>query len=160
GVVSAYLEGSKYRANFVYRLLDRERNWLRRWQILRTRPWREMRILHAVNAMGTLPFLAGFKFLGCAIVLHWVGSDYRRLASYSRPRRAAVIGYFRRLKAVHLIDSPELQGDLARIGIHGTVVRLVPRGVDAQPVPMPEQPAVLAYWSADRADFYGRPIIY
>jgi hypothetical protein len=124
------------------------------------RVMRDVVILHSVHALASLRLCSWFRMRGRAVVLHWIGSDFRQFARMPAWRRVAVRRWFRALGAVHLIDSPELAEDLAGYGVHGEVIRLLPGAVVAEPSPLPDEPAALAYWSDARADFYGRPIVY
>lgn len=159
-VVRDYLNGSRYQGHYVGGALASERGSLARWRMLRQSPWRDLRIVHSVNALAGLRALMAFRLRGCQVVLHWIGSDYRRLHARHAGLQAATRAVLGALNATHLIDSPELADDLAQIGIRGEVLRLVPQAVDAEIMPLPPEPAALAYWSDGREDFYGRPIIY
>jgi hypothetical protein len=59
----------------------------------------------------------------------------------------------------HFADSPEIAAELERLGLSAEVFRLLPAGVEAREVPMPEKPAVLAYWSRDHREFYRGDIV-
>lgn len=159
-VVRDYLAGSAYEGHYVSAALDAAQGAIAKLRLLREPPWREMKILHSVNAMAGLRSLAVFRGRGCRIILHWIGADYRRLLAWNAMSRGMARGLLRAIGAVHLIDSPELATDLSRIGIHGEVVRLIPRAVDAEIMPLPAGPAGLAYWADGQADFYGRPLVY
>jgi len=160
GVVADYLEGSCYEPQLVGPIFSRERSPIGRWRAIRRPPLSSARIVHAVNALTSRRLLAAFRVQRCAIVLHWIGSDYRRLARMSTLGRRTNLSFLRFLDATHLIDSPELQEDLAPFGVHGDLLRLVPRIADASIEPLPVRPAALSYWSDERADFYGRSIVY
>ncbi len=159
-VVGDYLAGTPYQSHYASGALNSVQGPIAQWRMLNQSPWRDLRIIHAVNALAGLRSLLGFRVRGCRVVLHWIGADYRRLAARNGVQRRATRASLTALGATHLIDSPELADDLAKLGIHGDVVRLVPRAVDADLMPLPSRPAALAYWADGRADFYGRPIIY
>lgn len=128
--------------------------------MLRQLPWRDIRIIHSLNALSGLRSLVAFRARGCHLVLHWIGTDYRRLRDWGAASQRAALAVLAALGPTHLIDSPELAADLAKFGIQGEIVRLVPRAASAELMPLPSRPAAMAYWADGRADFYGRPIIY
>ncbi len=93
------------------------------------------------------------------VVLHWIGTDVVQLRDYlSLSKRLPA--FYGELIDIHLADSPSLQQELQELGILSQVVRLLPQTVEAEVQPLPEQPAVLAYWSDEsRAEFYGGSFI-
>lgn len=160
-VAADYLAGSRYEPVMLGPLLSAARGRAARRRMLATPPVANVRIVHSLNAITQLKWLTWFRLHGRRIVLHWIGaSDFQRFAALSAPRRAMLKAQMRCLGAVHLIDSPELADDLARLGIRGDVIRLLPQSVIAEPTALPAAPAALTYWSDARADFYGRPIVY
>jgi len=160
GVVAGYLEGTAYEPVALGPLLREHRGIGGRWRWFRSGEASRLRIVHAVNALAGVRALAILHALGARIICHWIGSDYRMLAARSRVGRCWTLGLLSTLRATHLSDSPELSADLAALGLHSEVVRLVPRLTEASVMPLPEQPAALAYWSNEQADFYGRPLVY
>ena len=132
--------------------------------------WRRYDVIHMVGGfdwrLGTV-----LEFCGAAVVVHWIGSDVLRLRS---PRKFEWDRRFRRRFAqrsprAHLADSPLLVEELREIGIKASVVRLLPRWIEAAVEPLPSKPAVLSYWFDGRAryaikketrrDFYGGDIV-
>lgn len=159
-VVRDYLVGTRYEAHYVSGALDTARGPIARWRMLRQPPWCDIRIIHSLNALSGLRSLVAFRAQGCQLVLHWIGADFRRLRDHSGGAQGVVRALLAALRPTHLIDSPELAADLEKMGIHGEIVRLVPKAVNADLMPLPSRPAAMAYWADGRADFYGRPIIY
>lgn len=112
-------------------------------------------VLHQVSVPVASP--RGFKpplFFGKRIVAHWIGSDVMNLRSHVT-RHGAVPEFLSRRVDAHLADSPLLQEELKTLGIASTVIRLLPKRIEADVQPLPATPAALSYWADSRATFYG-----
>lgn len=115
-------------------------------------------ILHQVSVPVASP--RGFKpplFFGKRTVAHWIGSDVMNLRSHVT-RQGALPPFLSRQVDAHLADSPALQEELAALGLCSTVIRLLPKLIEAEVQPLPATPAVLSYWGDSRAAFYGSDV--
>jgi len=99
-------------------------------------------------------FLLRARVLGQRIVMHWIGSDVLNLRVY-RLTHGRLPELHTRYVDVHLADSPQIQRELAHLGLDSTVVRLLPKLIAAEVEPLPAEPAVISYWSDARPEFYG-----
>jgi len=126
---------------------------------LADRRFREAEVIHYVGSVTSRLFLRVARLLGKRIVLHWVGTDVAGFSKAVARGNTALGRFYRRVPHAHFADSPELMDELAALGVGAELFRLLPEGVEARPMPMPEKPAVLAYWSHDRRAFYGGPIV-
>ena len=131
---------------------------LRRMAYLADRPFREARVIHYVGSVTSRLFLRVARRLGKRIVLHWVGTDVMGLRKSAVADRGAA-RFYRNIATMHFADSPELAEELAALGIHAELFRLLPESVEARDLPMPDKPAVLAYWSPGRRGFYGGDVV-
>jgi hypothetical protein len=114
------------------------------------------RILHWVSGVTEKKALFTLaKRLNKKIVMHWIGTDVVNLRDY-RTRFKSLPQYISEMVDVNLSDSPGLQEELCQLGVRSEVIRLLPMAVDAEVQPLPDEPAVLAYFSDEsRAEFYG-----
>jgi len=89
------------------------------------------------------------------VVVHWIGTDVLELRDYITLNKC-LPKFLIDVPDIHLADSPSLQEELAELGISTEVIRLLPQIVDADVEPLPDKPAVLAYFSGEsRQEFYG-----
>lgn len=95
---------------------------------------------------------------GKKVVAHWIGSDVTELRRHVQAAGRAPEHLLRDVD-VHLADSPQLGEELASMGIASTVVRLLPRRLEADVLPLPQMPAVLSYWQDFRPQFYNAPMV-
>ncbi len=123
------------------------------WHLYRGR-FRHAKAVHAVDGRYPRNVLRAVRFRGKRVVLHWIGTDAMELSgkvAAGKPMPA----YLKKEIDAHLADSPEIRAELAELGIEATVVRLLPPGVEADVMPLPEAPAALSYWRDSRWEFYG-----
>jgi len=124
--------------------------------------WREFDVIHHVWGNERLPGLV-FKTLGIPVVWHWIGSDVLNFRKIWRGggglrgmvNRRIAFNWSRQ----HLADSPGLASELAELGITASVVRLLPKAVEATIEPLPSKPAVLSYWSPISRDKYQSSVV-
>jgi glycosyltransferase involved in cell wall biosynthesis len=123
--------------------------------------FRKYDVIHCVGGRARAPGLI-FRALGKPVVWHWIGTDvmhYGRIHAGGGGLRGWVDRRIaRRWARVHLADSPELAAELADYGLQTEVVRLLPKAIEADIQPLPEQPAVLSYWRSGGRDFYHAPL--
>lgn len=108
--------------------------------------------VHVVYPPGSVGLLKMSRWLGLPVFLHWIGTDVLTL---DRARGE----YYRHVARAHYADSLTLIEELRSFGIDAHLFRLLPARIDAEILPMPTKPAVLAYWPAGRRKFYGGEIL-
>lgn len=102
-------------------------------------------------------WLRMMHLLGKRGVNYWLGSDVMQYAERVRTGATQATDERAVRQLVHLGGTDELTGRLVALGIPAaTVVMPSPdRAVPDVPPPLPADFRVLAYWGADRIDFYG-----
>ncbi len=100
---------------------------------------------------------------GKPFIIHWIGSD---VVSFASGRGSKLWrGFVNRLiiykRAVaHISDSEYLLDELKQLGIDASMVRLLPRLVEAEPIPLPQKLTVISYWDELTRDFYKADILF
>jgi glycosyltransferase involved in cell wall biosynthesis len=154
------MAGSAYEPLMLKPILAQVSGLRERRRMVRSGVAADVGVVHSLYALDSLRWVTWFRLHGRRLVLHWIGSDYRRLAAMSHLRRRRTLCWMSMLGAMHLIDAPELAADLEQVGVRGEVLRLLPPSIAAEAYPLPDRPAVLSYLPKDREDFYGRPVVY
>jgi glycosyltransferase involved in cell wall biosynthesis len=131
-----------------------------RWAFVRwvlSSGWRRFDVIHHIRRAGLLVPLT-FAVLNKPFIWHWIGADcrtYGRLFHRGRGWRAILTRRaIHKWAFAHLADSPEVADDLRQYGINAEVVRLLPKTIEAQVIPLPEKPCVLSYWAPIHRDLY------
>jgi hypothetical protein len=124
--------------------------------------WRRFDVIHRAGGIWRWQEAIVFLLVPRPIIWHWIGTD---ICSFQECPRKGWKGFLVRLAAhrwatSHLVDSPELAGELKAIGITADVVRLLPELIEARVEPLPECLSVLSYWTDGRKDFYGGEIVF
>jgi hypothetical protein len=124
--------------------------------------WRRFDVIHHIRRVGWSVGVT-FAVLNKPVIWHWIGADcmtYGRRFHHGRSWRAMLMRRaIHKWAFAHLADSPEVADDLRRYGIHAEVVRLLPKTIEAQVIPLPEKPCVLSYWAPELRNLYRAPII-
>lgn len=119
-------------------------------------------ILHQVfvhlQSASAIKLFTWSRRVGVPVVAHWIGTDVVHLREFVQTH-AGSPPFLSRTIAAHLADSPALQQELSELGVESTVVRLLPRTLEASVLPLPQDPAILCYWPDDRAEFYRIDIV-
>jgi O-antigen/teichoic acid export membrane protein len=124
------------------------------------RQFRQAAVIHNIGAVPFPRFIRLARWLGKRVVQHWVGTDVLVLKEAVAKGDRRLLQFYQKVPHCHFVDSPELTEELADLGIRPELFRLLPDSVlPTAEVPLPERPAVLAYWSHDRRAFYGGPIV-
>jgi len=131
-------------------------NSLRNLNFTAPRKFFSAKILHWLyGTVKPVRLLTLAKKMKKKVVVHWIGTDVLELRDYITLNKC-VPKFLLDVPDIHLADSPSLQDELAKLGISTKVIRLLPRIVDADVEPLPNKPAVLAYFSGEsRQEFYG-----
>ncbi len=109
-------------------------------------------VLHIISA--PLTQLFRFRFAQIPIVYHWIGSDVQRIVKDAPLHRRLKKWLIDFTPAFHLTVYEPLRTELARVGIPARLLPLVPAEFPAEPLPLPENFAVLSYIPTQRWDFY------
>lgn len=115
-------------------------------------------ILHLISPYGAIKTLKVARIYKTPIVCHWIGSDVTKLDD---PKKKPLFLSACPPDVVHLAVSKHLAEELANHGIN--VFDVVPNMTDkvlAKPEPLPDQPAVLLYWSDKRALFFNASMMF
>lgn len=86
------------------------------------------------------------------IVLHWIGTDVL-LAAEAYQKSGEVINT--NYPHIDLVCAPHLKDELSQIGISAEYVPIFPPDILFEPLPLPDNHAVLSYIPEKRAEFYG-----
>jgi glycosyltransferase involved in cell wall biosynthesis len=124
--------------------------------------WRRFDVIHLTSGIWEWKAALVLMLVPRPIIWHWIGTD---LISFQRNSQNGWKGFILRLAAyrrakAHLADSPELAEELGKLGIKADVVRLLPKQIEAEVEPLPEEFAALSYWSDGRRNFYGGDIVF
>lgn len=124
--------------------------------------WRQFDVIHHVRGISWFYGMI-FALIGKPVIWHWIGTDVMCFGKIYKGG-GGLRGILTRLAIkkwsyAHLADSPELAKELASYGIKAEVVRLLPKAVEAEIEPLPQNPCVLSYWAPTSRDFYNAPII-
>ena len=131
-----------------------------RWlAFLLDRDFRAARVIHHVGTVSSRKLLWAARRMGKRVVLHWVGTDVLVLAKAVAQGNREPLEFYQAIADFHFADSPEIAAELAELGLHAEVFRLLPTSVEAREVPMPREPAVLTYWSSAHREFYRGDIV-
>jgi len=131
--------------------------WWRRWR----ETWREMsglKIEHVIFPGPPQRMERWAKALGVRVVYHFIGSDVlalQRLAAADRARRMAEL---KRYGSAFVADGPDLQAELADLGLTAGILRCLPPGLLGEVSPLPERFTVLSYWAC-RPEFYRASLV-
>ena len=121
--------------------------------------FRQTDVVHCISPPGLLRVCWMARILRKRIVMHWIGSDVLRIIGDSDSARR-LRTTCSKLACAHFADSPDIVEELKQVGIDSALFRLLPDTVvPLEEMPLPDQPAVLTYWSHERRDFYGGPIV-
>jgi len=132
---------------------------LRRLRLLSVASFLRANVAHGVFVrLSWARFFRGARRLRKRTVAHWIGSDLMDLRGYAL-RHKRLPAWIDEYVDVHLADSPAIQEELAELGIEARVIRLLPRSVEADVLPLPDEPAVLSYWQDFRPEFYGASLV-
>lgn len=92
------------------------------------------------------------KALRKQIILHWIGTDVLLAAEQG-------LDGFTKDTCLSLAGSELLRNELAEIGVESKVIPIVPADMAFEPIPAPNQHAVMVYAPETREDFYGMPLV-
>jgi len=98
------------------------------------------------------------RFIGVRVVYHFIGSDVLALANMPPADRDRRIGQLKRYGSAFVADGPDLQAELASLGIEADILRCIPLNVLGEVTHLPPQFTVLSYWGA-RPDFYRADVV-
>jgi len=96
--------------------------------------------------------------LGVRVVYHFIGSDVLALRRLSAADRARQLAELKRYGSAFVADGPDLQAELAELGLEASILRCLPPGLLGDVSPLPERFTVLSYW-ASRPEFYRAPLV-
>ncbi len=137
--------------------------WLHFFTMLFSGRLRHYEYFYQVCCINNWPFALLLGVFGKPFILHWIGTDVVSFSGgkASRGWRKYITGLlaFRRAK-IHLCDSDYLTDELMRLGIRASTITLLPETIEADPRPLPVQPAVLSYWPNHREDFFNGPMVF
>jgi hypothetical protein len=124
--------------------------------------WRRFDVIHHVRRAGLLVPLT-FAVLNKPFIWHWIGADCRTYGQRFHRGRGWRARLARRAvhkwALAHLADSPEVADDLRKYGINAEVVRLLPKTIEAEVIPLPEKPCILSYWTPVLRDLYRAQVV-
>ncbi len=95
---------------------------------------------------------------GKKVIAHWIGTDVVELRRHIEQAKQ-LPEHVEKSVDLHLADSPQLQQELKSMGVESTVIRLLPRRLEANVLPLPPQMTVLSYWQDFRPQFYRADMI-
>jgi hypothetical protein len=93
------------------------------------------------------------RALGVRVVYHFIGSDVLALQKLPPADRARRVTQLKRYGSAFVADGPDLQVELAELGVHASILRCIPLGLLGEVTPLPATFTVLSYWS-QRPEFY------
>lgn len=135
------------------------RNSLRHLKFTATKKFLSAKILHWVYApMKFRRLFVLAKRMKKKVVIHWIGTDLLEVKEYFATCRC-LPDFFGTLVDEHLAISAKYQQELASLGINAKIIRLISNNMEVDVQPLPPKPAVLTYWPALRANFYGCDLV-
>lgn len=103
----------------------------------------------------SIPYIKLAKFFRKKIICYWVGSDVLNLKNLDK-RSLNLIKHCTK----HFSIAEHIKNELLEFEIESEILAITSQQVIPKEIPpMPEEPAVLTYWSKERRDFYGGEIV-
>jgi len=130
---------------------------LRRWR----GTWREvagLNIEHVIFPGPPQRMERWARTLGVRVVYHFIGSDVLALQRLGASDRARRVAELKRYGSAFVADGPDLQAELAELGLEASILRCIPPGLLGEVSPLPERFTVLSYWAA-RPEFYRASVV-
>lgn len=107
--------------------------------------------LYVVGQFGCLRHIRIAKFFGKKIIVHWIGTDVLNAMNNTEE-----YSFYRCASIINLSGSSNLQKELLSIGIHASVIPIIPSGkLEYSLGQSTENHAVLVYMPEGREIFYG-----
>jgi len=114
-------------------------------------------IVYQVFAVNNWAVSLLMVILGKPFITHWLGSDILSFSSGKASkgwRRMITHCIAMKRTKLHLADSNYLINELLSAEIQASVVTLLPKTIEADPIPLPQKFSTLSYWPDHRESFY------